>query len=147
MNKIILGLTILAGLSIFSNTSAQQADSLFELGKLIIKSTTSLNMQILNNTGIPSIDSMNNYYGVSSVEQLFSSNGLDPQKLEVYNQVGLDRIYVLTLPDTTDILKAMEAYKRISAIEYAEPNCYLQPLDVYPCDWAFQAGWHGPTIQ
>jgi hypothetical protein len=79
MNKIILGLTILAGFIIISNASAQQVDSLFEPGKLIIKSTTSLNMQILNNTGIPSIDSMNNYYGVSSVEQLFSATGLDPQ--------------------------------------------------------------------
>ncbi len=141
MKKVITGLTVLVWLALITYSPAQQTDLLFEPGKLIIKATQPLNIQISSNTGVPSIDSLNSYYSVSSVEQIFSSISLDPEKLALYNQIGLGRIYVLTLPDTTDILKTMDVYKGISAIEYAEPNCYLKPLDVYPCDWAFQEGW------
>jgi len=112
----------------------------FEPGKLIIKSNQALNLQVTGYTGISLIDSLNQLFGVISIEQLFTTAGLDPQKLELYNQIGLGRIYVLTLPDTTDILNAVEAYKNLSEIEYAEPNMYLRPLDVYPCDDFFQNG-------
>lgn len=140
MKKSILGLTVFAFLIIINFTLAQEPNMDFEPGKLIIKTTQSLNLQTIGYTGISSIDSLNNLYRVSLITQLFNSIGLDLQKLELYNQIGLGRIYVLTLPDTTDILEAVEAYKNLSEIEYAEPNLYLRPLDVYPCDDFFQNG-------
>ncbi len=142
MKKFILILTILTCLIIINHTIAQELNMDFEPGKLIIKTNEALNLQVTGYTGISSIDSLNNYFGVSSIEQLLTSAGLDPQKLALYNQIGLGRIYVLTLPDTTDILNAVEAYKNLTEIEYAEPNMYLRPLEVYPCDWFFQEeGW------
>ena len=141
MKKSILGLTVFAFLIIINYTLAQEPNMDFEPGKLIIKTTQSLNLQTIGNTGISSIDSLNNLYRVSLITQLFNSIGLDPQKLELYNQIGLGRIYVLTLPDTTDILEVVEVYKNLSEIEYAEPNMYLRPLDVYPCDELFQNGF------
>jgi subtilisin family serine protease len=140
MKKSILILTILTWLIIVNHTIAQQSNIDFEPGKLIIKTTQSLNLQTIGYTGISSIDSLNQLFGVTSIEQIFSSAGLDQQKLELYNQIGMGRIYVLTLPDTTDILNAMETYKNLTDIEYAEPNMYLRPLEVYPCDWFFQEG-------
>jgi len=142
MKKFILILTILTCLIIVNHTIAQELNMDFEPGKLIIKTNEALNLQVTGYTGISLIDSLNQLFGVISIEQLFTSAGLDPQKLELYNQIGLGRIYVLTLPDTTDILNAVEAYKNLTEIEYAEPNMYLRPLDVYPCDWFFQEeGW------
>lgn len=138
MKKIISGLSVFILLAVFNYGIAQEPNLDFEPGKLIIKSTQALNLQFFGNTGAALIDSLNNYYGVTLIEQIFSSIGLDPEELALYEQIGLGRIYVLTLPDTTDILKAMQDYEAISSIEYAEPNCYLKPLDVYPCDVSFQ---------
>ncbi|HEX9911939.1 MAG TPA: hypothetical protein VGB01_01690, partial [candidate division Zixibacteria bacterium] len=138
MKKFILILTILTCLIIVNHTIAQESNIDFEPGKLIIKTTQSLNLQTIGYTGISSIDSLNQLFGVTSIEQIFSSAGLDQQKLELYNQIGMGRIYVLSLPDTTDILIAVETYKNLTDIEYAEPNMYLRLLEVYPCDWFFR---------
>jgi len=144
MKRIILCLTVCSCLSVFNYGAAQEPNLDFEPGKLIIKATQELNVQFPGNTGVPSIDTSNIYYGVSSIKQLFSAVPRDPQKLQLYNEIGMGRVYILSLPDTTDILQAIEDYKKIPSVIFAEPDRYLEFTDVYPCDEFFQNGfeWH-----
>jgi hypothetical protein len=57
MKKSILGLTVFAFLIIINYTLAQEPNMDFEPGKLIVKTTQSLNLQTIGYTGISSIDS------------------------------------------------------------------------------------------
>ncbi|MDH4222905.1 MAG: S8 family serine peptidase [candidate division Zixibacteria bacterium] len=132
---------MLSCLFVFNYAVAQEPDFEFQPGRIIIKTTQELNLKILSNTGSTLLDSLNTYYGVSNIEQLFNSTGKNSQQLQIYNQLGMGRVYFLTLPDTTDILQAVDAYQNLIDIEFAEPNVYYKPMDVYPCDELFEHGW------
>ncbi len=144
MKKIILILTAIIWLCVFNYGAAQDQNAYFQPGRLIIKTTQELDVRFPSNTGIPSIDTSNSYFGVSSIKQLFSAVPPDPQKLQLYNEIGMGRVYILTLPDTADILEAVEDYKKNSRVIFAEPDRYLEFTEVYPCDVFFEDGyeWH-----
>lgn len=63
---------MLAFLIIVNYTLAQEPNMDFEPGKLIIKTTQPLNLQTIGYTSISSIDSLNQLFGVISIEQIFS---------------------------------------------------------------------------
>jgi subtilisin family serine protease len=95
-------------------------------GMIIVKFT---DKEGINN---PSITSLNNKYQVKSVEKVFKN----------HDNTRLDNIYVLYIPEDSDLLSILSDYISSPYVVYAEPSIigYL-PLPVIPNDEYFPEQW------
>ncbi len=101
----------------------------YQPGVVVVKfsesATTSLNFRIttqkdgLVSTGIPSIDALNKKFGATSIskEKLYQ-----PRNASLVRQLGIDRIYLLKVPDNADVVSIAEQYSRDANIEFANPD-------------------------
>ncbi|MCH7761871.1 S8 family serine peptidase, partial [candidate division TA06 bacterium] len=91
--------------------------------------------------GIPTIDDLNETFQVFEAQRLVRGT-----ISEIGKQYGMDLLYHLFLPEDTDILMAVEAYKKHSLVFDAFPNVIYQPLDT-PNDPLFSSQWALPKIK
>jgi subtilisin family serine protease len=89
-------------------------------------------------TGIPSIDNLNRGFKVLNIEQTFLNQ--KPRDHELFESIGLDRIYTFIVNENVDILNAVEAFENNPYVEYAEPN-YLGQGCLMPNDPSFNVQW------
>jgi subtilisin family serine protease len=93
-------------------------------GQLIVKFKRSPNSCVTVNT-------LNNKYQVSSMEKLFVNS----------DKTILDNIYILKVPENSDILSIVNDYSMNPNVEYAEPNGVAQPYTI-PNDPDFDKQWY-----
>ncbi|RLA93629.1 MAG: hypothetical protein DRG69_06745, partial [Deltaproteobacteria bacterium] len=107
----------------------------FALGEIIIKfkQDTPLYPSNYNGgvkiTGMKEIDKINEKYGVISYEPLFDKS-----------KANFSNIYKVVLPNSTNIFPVIKDFKKLSCIEYAEPN-YIYHTCVVPNDPDFDLQW------
>ncbi len=101
----------------------------YQPGTVVVKfteaATSSLNFRIttqkdgLVSTGIPSIDALNKKFGATSIskEKLYQ-----PRNASLVRQLGIDRIYLLKVPENADVVSIAEQYARDANIEFANPD-------------------------
>jgi hypothetical protein len=75
-------------------------------------------------TGIPSIDSLNLKWHVRQMVRVFNDVS---QEDEAAVRYGLAGVYRLVLPTGTDLVRAQQDYETDPYIDYAEPN---QPYEI-----------------
>jgi subtilisin family serine protease len=90
--------------------------------------------------GIPSLDKLNERYGVYEGKKLIF---WDKHMSEAAKEYGLDRIYYFHLPKDADIKAMVAEYERDPNVEYAEPNlvsrAYVVPNDPrYGTQWGLK---------
>ncbi len=92
--------------------------------------------------GYRSIDTLNEQYGVTSLEKVFKT-----AKKPVAKEIpDLTNIYILKLPMDADIHSIAGAYKRNPNVEYAEPN-YIAHICVKPNDPYYSQQWAHQNMQ
>ncbi len=82
--------------------------------------------------GIGSLNKLNQKFGVTKIEKLFSPKLKDNQ--------GLSRVYLLRLPISADIRAVAKEYEKNPWVEYAEPN-YIGRTTGIPNDPLFSSQW------
>ena len=117
----------------------------FVPGELIVKfkEGTTLSFSPVDNimnTGIPSIDNLNREFKVRSIEETILSVIKKPKNPELFESIGLDRIYTFYVDEDVDILDAVEAYEKDPCVEYAEPSGFGHGC-VIPNDPHFSKQW------
>ncbi len=78
------------------------------------------------------------YWGVQDIAPLFNANSGDAA---LKQELGLSRMYVLTLPSSGNLQDALAAFSADPAIEYAEPD-YVGYGAGIPNDQWFDYQWH-----
>ena len=78
-----------------------------------------------------SVDNLNEKYHVSSMEKIFRN----------CEDTSLENIYILNIPEDTDILSIIQDYSSCPDVEYAEPNYHVQ-LCGFPNDNDFDKQWN-----
>lgn len=91
-------------------------------------------------TGIPSLDRLNREFSVQRIEETFLSVFKNPKNPDLFESIGLDRIYTFYVNEEIDILDAVKAYDGNPYVEYAEPNG-IQYTCVTPNDPIFSYQW------
>ncbi len=81
---------------------------------------------------------------VYAAQPLFES--VKPRAAAISERVGLNRVFMLQVAESTDIERLAEAMRQNPAVEYAEPD-YLVPATVVPNDTRFSQQQHLPQIK
>jgi len=117
----------------------------FNSGEFFVKfkKDTNLFPLLINNimtTGILSIDKLNIKYKVRDIKETILNVNKNPKNPELFESIGLDRIYTFKCDDDIDILSAIDHYKRDPLVEFAEPN-YIGYGCIIPNDASFNNQW------
>lgn len=109
-------------------------------GELIIKLNPE--NQPLSKASIQSIERLNQKNNVDSMKKLFvkEKKSFDKKLKEELIDTSIHNIYKLSLPQDSDIKKIAEEYKKLSNIEYAEPN-YIYYISTLPNDVDYAQQW------
>ena len=127
---LLIATAISAGENIYqivdeeNNILDQYANSEYIPGEFIVKFTKD---SVLSN---PSIQVLNDKYQVSSIEKVF-------RRAE---GTILENIYLLQVPEDSDILSIVSDYALCPNVMYAEPN-YIGYLPIIPNDEYFENQW------
>ena len=78
--------------------------------------------------------------GIEQVNKRFSVNQMKPVANE---KISIDDAYIIKV---SDVMKAVETYKKDPTVEYAEPN-YLAQIVLTPNDPSFSNQYHHATVQ
>ncbi|UCD95403.1 MAG: hypothetical protein JSU69_04970, partial [Candidatus Zixiibacteriota bacterium] len=70
--------------------------------------------------GIPSLDGIGRRHGVSRQERLF------PIAAGHERPSSLENVFVVTVPEDTDIFDVIADYRKLDEVEYAEPDYEMQ---------------------
>ncbi len=93
-------------------------------------------------TGIQSIDDLNKEFKVIDIKETFLSRIKKPKNPELFNSIGLDRIYTFKVEHGVNILDAIKAYDKDPIVEYAEVNGIgYAASQVFPNDANFGLQW------
>ena len=114
-----------------------EADSVYVAGQMILQ----FNAGIQVNKGsfsTPYLDSLNQLYSVQAFGPFYYMD--DSTDMSLFQELGMDRIYLYIFPDTLDILDVSEQYKMSPAVKWAEPN-YIAHVDYTPPDEYFHLQW------
>ncbi len=109
-----------------------------------IKKDVKLSLKNINNimtTGKPSIDRLNRIYKVRDIEATILSVNKKPKNPDLFEYYGLDQIFTFKCDHATNILDAIEAYKKDPNIEFVEPN-YVGHGCIIPNDPSFNNQWN-----
>ncbi|MGB9697320.1 MAG: S8 family serine peptidase [Ignavibacteria bacterium] len=106
------------------NTEEPRDLTLYSTLKFFVKTKAELRIseatgEISVYTGISSLDERNIKYKVKKIKKLFKVNNGD---IDLYNELGMGKIYVFYLEEMGDIAKIVEDYGKDVNIEFAEPN-------------------------
>jgi subtilisin family serine protease len=91
-------------------------------------------------TGIKSIDDLNEKFNVIDIKETFLSRIKKPKNPELFNKIGLDRIYTIKVEKGIDVLDAIKTYENNPLVEYAEINGF-GTSQVFPNDADFDLQW------
>ncbi len=91
-------------------------------------------------TGVPYVDGLNQEFKVHNIEETILSVIKKPKNPELFESIGLDRIYTFKVGEKVNILDAVEAYENNPYVEFAEPNCIGHGC-VLPNDPNFNLQW------
>jgi subtilisin family serine protease len=106
-------------------------------GRIIIKfKSEPLKTFSTSATGFASIDAIMIKYNILTAEPLSKIESGDT----VGESIGLNRIYVLSLPDSVNIQEALSSFSADPNIEYAELDYFAEPAWI-PNDPYFSAGY------
>ena len=121
---IVTALPAVGILNVRENKLDDIQTSEFVTGEFIVK---------FKDAGISSlsIDNLNEKYHVSSMEKIFRN----------CEDTSLENIYILNIPEDTDILSIIQDYSSCPDVEYAEPNYHVQ-LCGFPNDNDFDKQWN-----
>ena len=119
--------------------SPQDSNTKYAPGQVIVKFKTPGN-DVLSRLQKTAPAQMN----ILSARPLFEN--LATSDVQVARKVGLDRIYLVTVPEQTDVEKYCRKLMRTGLVEYAEPN-YIVPVEAVPNDSLYNRLWHLPKIQ
>ena len=121
---IVTALPAVGILNVRENKLDDIQTSEFVTGEFIVK---------FKDAGIssPSIDNLNEKCHVSSMEKIFRN----------CEDTSLENIYILNIPEDTDILSIIQDYSSCPDVEYAEPNYHVQ-LCGFPNDNDFDKQWN-----
>jgi len=112
--------------SVVKNSNVDEVQNYeFVPGEFIIKLTKDREISS------PSIDKLNKKYQVSSLEKVFK-NSESPL---------LDKIYIISIPEDSDILSVVNDYSSCPDINYAEPNFFVHLCGI-PNDEDFSKQWN-----
>jgi subtilisin family serine protease len=120
----------------------------FVPGELIVKFkpyvsvNASISTKGIATIGYCSIDTLNEQYGVTSLEKVFET-AERPVTEEISD---LSNIYIFELPKDADILSIAEVYQKDPNVEYAEPN-YIAQICVTPNDPYYSQQWAHQNMQ
>lgn len=91
-------------------------------------------------TNVPTIDAMNAKYGVLKIERVFKFLDSPKANLQLAEEIGITRTYLLSVPEGTKIEEAVAAYESLAEVEYAEPN-FIDHVDFVPDDPTYPSQW------
>lgn len=93
-------------------------------------------------TGVESVDFLNKEFKVQNVEETYLSVIKKPKNPELFNSLGLDRIYTFKVEDNVNVLDAIGAFEKDPFVEYAEVNGIgYEASPVFPNDAYFGLQW------
>jgi thermitase len=135
-----------------SGTNELKQTGLYVKNKFFVKTTVDIGISEATgkimplNTGLKSLDALNNKYGISKIERVFNLFNGDPV---VYNKLEMSRIYVFHLDDFYNQEDLIGSYGLNEFVEYAEP-VYIgsaageqtQEDGNYPDDTHFNSQWY-----
>lgn len=94
--------------------------------------------------GVEEFDALLLKRGLTTGRRVARSHGLPTLNLELFRSVGLDRAYVIDVPQPTTPLRVRELVREFSAqpwVEYAEPVYVSTPTSTIPNDQFFNLQW------
>jgi len=157
--KIILQTFIFTCLTVFlifvprdSGTNEIKISSLFVKNKFFVKTTVDLGISEATgsilplNTGMKSLDILNNKYGITKIERVFNLNNGDPV---IYNKLEMSRIYVFHTENFYTYNDILSVYEDNEFIDFAEP-VYIGSAagreelsgNYFPDDTYFKMQWY-----
>ncbi len=94
-------------------------------------------------TGMASVDAISRQLGVSAITRPF----VEPANSVRAEQLGINRWYMMQLPDGADIMSAVDQYLSDPNVEHASPD-YIAEYAAVPTDPAYPQHWgHNNTKQ
>jgi len=109
-------------------------------GRIIVKFKAGVK-NLPNNAQAQALMSAHNVY---SAQPLFEN--VKPRAAAISERIGLNRIFILQVAESTDLERLAESFRRNPAVEYAEPD-YIVPATVVPNDTRFSQQQHLPQIK
>ncbi len=139
MKKIIIitiALMLAAGLvqAILEQASVNGKDSEFVSGEVIVKFREGVDVRksgTFVTTNKDSINQLNARFGIYDFKQIFKNKQNIPK---------LANVYLFKVPQGTNILQAVEEYKKDTNVLYAEPN-FIYKVAIVPNDPRFSEQW------
>ncbi len=92
-------------------------------------------------TGISSLDWLSQEYGICEVRPAFRSRPSDQKTAHLFNELGLNRIYLLKSWYCSDPWEMARTYATTPYVEYAEPNFIGEGHATRPNDPRFGEQW------
>jgi hypothetical protein len=86
--------------------------------------------------GIATIDSLNRKYHAISIKRVYEGKPKDAKALEQWNKLGLDRLFVVSLPKDANINQIIDEYAKDPNVEYVERNYIARPRPTSPSSQA-----------
>ncbi len=147
----LVGLALAGGVTRGQDQTAKQG---YRPGVLIVKFKAdsysnksfkiSRNQRGIASTGIRSIDVLNNEAGVTSVSK---DDIYQPMNRTLASQLGINRMYILSVAKNTDIPALAKKYSADPSVEFAEPDWQAYPENI-PNDTYHANHWgHNNTAQ
>jgi len=100
--------------------------------------------KVIPKLGIISIDELNIRHKILSIKKLFPDFKIANQTKAGLNEIeapDLSTVYMLSLPQNSNVLAVIEDYAKDPNIEYAEPNYIYHTCDIIPNDPNFSDQW------
>jgi hypothetical protein len=112
----------------FEKNEAEQVEPEYAPGRLILKLKPEVNKALILGeaygkitTGLAKLDSLNFKYSVKSQEKLFKEF-----KKTILEQGEFSSIYILEVPEETDLIQMKSEYESLPEVEYAELDCKIE---------------------
>lgn len=150
--NILLAAAVMAGLAWAAKKPSTAPKDNYVPGMLIVQLKPELRgsfQAVAKNSGrvsfgVPSIDGLCARYQVSRIEPLFYDPNISKNEKAVRH--GLDMMYVLYLPVTTDIPKALKEFTADAAVASGMPNV-IKKYAATPNDPLLGSEWHLTKVQ
>ncbi len=87
---------------------------------------------IIQGLGLPAVDQLNAFFGVSSIVETFYSPAFQHRDLSKHQAWGFDRWFTLHVNESADIPALVNAYLQLDAVEFAEPEYRKRLINTLP---------------
>jgi len=134
---LILSLIFCFNTALAKRGNNLEADSIYVAGQMILQFNSSVQLN-KGLTSTPYLDSLNQVFSVQAFGPFYYMD--DSTDMALFQELGMDRIYLYIFPDTLDMLYVSEQYKMSPAVKWAEPN-YIAYVDYTPPDDYFHLQW------